>query len=699
MAISSINHKSIGKKTHPPRTASAHLRYVLRASACNEVLAANMPMPTIGSRGGKAKVWLEEHEDKSRKNARVIDKLMIALPIELSQEQRVEMLHAYVAEITGGEEISWLAALHDQDSHNPHVHMIFRDKGLHTGKRVVEFSEQGSTQRLRESWQKICNEHLAKAGFDARIDTRSLKVQREELLAKAEEATDPDERQKFLDVAEKLNRRPSGHEGPEPHAIEESGEVSTKLERLRKIRNEDSGWDSYQSEAEFLRYPSADAIGDLIVEVLGQPEDVRPIAETDQIAADWWDRTFEFEEAYSGFIALLSASLRTTDMPSLLAEADKLFEDINTHREHPLVKELDHLATLGRATLQGGWRALPQLAEAMRNYAIELGPLPSADPLRADLAQHAEDPSDQTQPAAIDEHDEGSGRPTKLEATPDAEGETAAAHSDAPHVMDAFEAEQQRRDAAEALLAAETNLSKARQNLRNAQDILDGKYDLITGELKQSKEKSTFKLQSPSDMNEEDALHEEHIAMWHDADGDEIFPSPRPSFKDYDDARNRQQTFDDHFAEWLAGEAARIARAEKNKRRIWEAEFQEKRDQLRAINKLDVGQIIGDVLKLARRIFDWLRERVLLARNILGEKHDLTKQMKADWGETLAENKKTYDVVVADHQRQKRVTDSTAQNIWEHSKTAWAEVELKREELRKARAAQQTKSRDSGPSM
>ncbi|MEP3639196.1 MAG: hypothetical protein ABJN14_18250 [Paracoccaceae bacterium] len=211
---------------------------------------------------------------------------------------------------------------------------------------------------------------MAKAGFDARIDTRSLKIQREELLAKAEEATDPDERQKFLDVAEKLNRRPSGHEGPEPHAIEESGEVSTKLERLRKIRNEDSGWDSYQSEAEFLRYPSADAIGDLIVEVRGQPEDVRPIAETDQIAADWWHRTLEFEEAYSGFIALLSASLRTTDMPSLLAEADKLFEDINTHREHPLVKELDHLATLGRATLQGGWRALPQLAEAMRNTPL-----------------------------------------------------------------------------------------------------------------------------------------------------------------------------------------------------------------------------------------------------------------------------------------------------------------------------------------
>lgn len=654
MAISSINHKSIGKSTHPPRTASAHLRYVLRASACNEVLAANMPMPTIGSRGGKAKAWLEEHEDKSRKNARIIDKLMIALPIELSQEQRVEMLHAYVAEITGGEEISWLAALHDQDSHNPHVHMIFRDKGLNTGKRVVEFSEKGSTQRLRESWQKICNEHLAKAGFDARIDTRSLKVQREELLAKAEEATDPEERQKLLDAAEKLNRRPSGHEGPEPHAIESSGDVSTKLERLRKIRNEDNVWENYKSDAEFLRYPSAEAIGDLIVDVLDQPEEHQPIAETDQVAADWWDRTFEHEEAYCGFVALLSASHKTTDMPSLLAEADKLFEDINTHREHPLIKELDHLAILGRATLQGGWRALPQLTEAMRSYATELAPLPFADALELDLAHHA---------------------------------------------VDAFEADQERLDAAEDLLAAERNLSKVKQNLRNAQDILDGKYDLITGELKQSKEKSTFKLQDQSETSDEDARHEEHVAMWYDEDGDEIFPSPRPSLTDYNDARTRQRDFDDHFAEWLVGEAARIARAEKNKRRIWEAEFQEKRDQLRAINKLDVGQIIGDVLKLARSIFDWLRDRVVLARNILGEKHDLTKQMKADWGETLAENKKTYDVVVADHQQQKRVADSTAQNTWEHSKTAWAEVEQKREELRKARAAQQTKSRDSGPSM
>lgn len=488
------------------------------------------------------------------------------------------------------------------------------------------------------------------------------------------------------------------------------------LSTWRPSRNEDNAWDSYQSDAEFLRYPSADAIGDLIVDVLDQAEEPQPIAEADQIAADWWDRTFKYEESYSGFVALLSASLKTTDMPSLLAEADKLFADINIHREHPLIKELDHLAILGRRTLQGGWRALPQLAEAMRSYATELTPLPFPDALEADpnqgaqpssptdvadFAQGAEDPASQIDLIAADAGYEGQDRPESFEAAPEADGEVVNGHTDvhstSEHAMDAFEADQVRVDAAKALRAAESNLSKAKHNLRNAQDILDGKYDLITGERKSTGEKVTVQLRGQSGTSEDDALHEEYMAMWYDEDGDEVFPFPRPSLRDYDDARNRQRVFDDHFAEWQAGETARIARAEKNKRRIWETEFAAKRDQLRAINKLDVGQIIGDVLKLARSVFDWLRERVLLARNILSEKHVLTKQMKADWGETLAENKKTHDLVVADHQQQKREADTTAHGAWDLGKTAWVEVEQKREEQRTIKYKQSGKFQDNGP--
>lgn len=716
MAISSINHKTIGKKTHPPRTASAHLRYVLRASACNEVLAANIPMPTIGSRGGEAKKWLEQYEDTSRSNARIIDKLMIALPIELSQQQRVDLLYAYVDEITGGEEIAWLAALHDQDSHNPHVHMIFWDKGVQTGKRVVEFSENGSTQKLRTRWQKICNEHLAKAGIDARIDVRSLKVQRAELLAKAEGTKDPDERQKLLDAAEELNRRPSGHEGPEPHAIEANGGVSTKLDRLHKVRNEDNAWESYNSESEFLRYPSADAVGDLIVDILDQPEP-QPIAEEDQTASDWWDLFFQHEAFYSGYIVLLAASLKTFDMTSLLAEADKLFEDFNTHPDHPLMKEFDHLALLGQNTLKGGWRAFPKLAAAMRTYAIELGPLPSAatvditlDPDvqpsetdTADLPQSVQGQSDISPLSLTDEALEGPDSQNNHHTAPEGQQEAAGGHTE-PHsgpeaIQDAFEVDQLRVDAAKALSAAKSDLSRAKQNLRNAQDILDGKYDLITGERIATGNKTPFLLRSSPETSGEDGRDEEHMAMWYDEDGDEMFPHQRPVLSDYNDLRNDQEVFDEHFAQWLARETARITRAEKNKRKIWETEFAEKRDQLRAINKLDVGQIIGEVLKLARSIFDWLRERVILARNLLGEKHDLTRQMKADWGDTLAENKKAHDLVAMDHKDQEREAFTEARPIWDQGKQSWAEVELKREKHKASKQVLPRPSFNDGPKM
>lgn len=375
MAISSINHKSIGKKTHPPRTASAHLRYILRASACNEVLAANLPVPEIGTRGGKTKAWLEEREDKSRNNARILDKLMIALPVELSQKQRVEMLKAYVHEITGGEDIPWLAAMHDQDSHNPHVHMIFFDKGLKTGKRVVEFSEGGSTFRLRESWEKICNAHLKKAGSDARIDVRSLKVQREELLEKAAEETDPEKRQELLDQAEKLNRRPAGHEGPEAQGIEKKGEVSEKLERLResraKVNNEEIPWERYHPEGDFLRYPDPGTVEGLIAKVANQTELSQPIAETEQAASAWWDLTFETEEFYCGYVTLLADSLKSVDLESLLKETDKLFDDLNLHPDHPILDDFEKLSQLGQKMLQGGWRAFPKLAQALRDYAAQ----------------------------------------------------------------------------------------------------------------------------------------------------------------------------------------------------------------------------------------------------------------------------------------------------------------------------------------
>lgn len=137
-----------------------------------------MPVPAAGERGGEARAWLDQQEEADRKNARVIDKVTIALPRELDAVQRVELVRAFAAEVTQGR-VPWLAAVHDQgkDAENPHAHVVLRDRDLETGKMALRMSQSGSTEMLRETWERVCNAALERAGVDERIDRRTLEAQ------------------------------------------------------------------------------------------------------------------------------------------------------------------------------------------------------------------------------------------------------------------------------------------------------------------------------------------------------------------------------------------------------------------------------------------------------------------------------------------------------------------------------------------
>jgi len=178
MAIYHLKHASVGRSTHAAGTAGAHVSYITRTGACREVLGSDMPVPAAGERGGEARAWLDAQEEADRKNARVIDKVTIALPRELDAVQRVELVRAFAAEVTQGR-VPWLAAVHDQgkDAENPHAHVVLRDRDLETGKMALRMSQSGSTEMLRETWERVCNHALERAGVDERIDRRTLEAQ------------------------------------------------------------------------------------------------------------------------------------------------------------------------------------------------------------------------------------------------------------------------------------------------------------------------------------------------------------------------------------------------------------------------------------------------------------------------------------------------------------------------------------------
>jgi hypothetical protein len=122
--------------------------------------------------------FLREAENVDRKNARVIDKIMLALPRELNAQQRLALVRAYAEAITQGR-ASWLAAFHERgkDAQNPHCHLVIRDRDHESGKRVFGMSEKGSTERLRVLWEKQANHALQQAQKEARIDRRTLEAQ------------------------------------------------------------------------------------------------------------------------------------------------------------------------------------------------------------------------------------------------------------------------------------------------------------------------------------------------------------------------------------------------------------------------------------------------------------------------------------------------------------------------------------------
>lgn len=218
MAIYSLNHRTIGRATHEPGAASAHLKYITRPRAASEIIAEHMPADTA-----PAMRWMDAEEQASRKNARLIDKVLVALPRELDAVDRARLVEDFAAEVTKGR-VPWVAAIHDmgKDAQNPHAHFAFRDRDIESGKRVLRLSdndrdrkkaglEPNGTEWLRATWERCANDALERAGRSERIDRRSLEAQG-------------------------IEREPTVHIGPKANALDGKQEVPPS-----KIANDNTG--------------------------------------------------------------------------------------------------------------------------------------------------------------------------------------------------------------------------------------------------------------------------------------------------------------------------------------------------------------------------------------------------------------------------------------------------------------------------
>ena len=105
----------------------------------------------------REKLWNAVEEVETAKDSRLAREFVVALPIELSREQQIELLQDFIREQFISDGMCADAAIHDTDGHNPHAHILLTARPL---------DEQGKWQYKTEK-EYLCMRNGEERGFTA----------------------------------------------------------------------------------------------------------------------------------------------------------------------------------------------------------------------------------------------------------------------------------------------------------------------------------------------------------------------------------------------------------------------------------------------------------------------------------------------------------------------------------------------------
>lgn len=190
----------------------------------------------------RAILWNEVERQEKGGKARLAREYEVALPIELSRDEQIELVRDYVRENFVKNGMCADIAVHDKGDGNPHAHIMLTTRPIEPGGewgakqkkeylldkdgnkqydpkkktykcRTVKVNDWDTTeflQRSRENWAASVNRELEKKNLPQRVDHRSLKEQGKE-------------------------RIPTEHIGVAAKNMEKRGKVSERGERNREI--------------------------------------------------------------------------------------------------------------------------------------------------------------------------------------------------------------------------------------------------------------------------------------------------------------------------------------------------------------------------------------------------------------------------------------------------------------------------------
>ena len=206
------------------------------------------------SRSGNMPSWVDQPDDYwkaadtyERKNGTLYREIEFSLPVELSLDQQRELATGFAEMLTRNQQLPFTFAIHGGKGHNPHCHLMISEKigdGIDRSPQLwfkrhnSKKPEKGGAKKAdissrrkkwledtRKGWADLANFALERAGFDERIDHRSL-------------------------IDRGIDRVPEIHIGQNAMALERKGIITDRGQEFMEIQEVNAEYERLKRAAE-----------------------------------------------------------------------------------------------------------------------------------------------------------------------------------------------------------------------------------------------------------------------------------------------------------------------------------------------------------------------------------------------------------------------------------------------------------------
>ena len=128
----------------------------------------------------RERLWNTVEKVERRKDSQLARQVIMGVPRELSADRQLELLREFAKDTFVSRGMIADAALHLDDPGNPHAHILLSLRNITSegfGRKRRDWNHTHQLKEWRAEWAEMQNRHLALAGFDIRVDHRTLEAQ------------------------------------------------------------------------------------------------------------------------------------------------------------------------------------------------------------------------------------------------------------------------------------------------------------------------------------------------------------------------------------------------------------------------------------------------------------------------------------------------------------------------------------------